>query len=129
MFFLTEGMDFPDVETASSDGILAWGGDLSRQRLLTAYRSGIFPWFDDDQMIIWWSPDPRMVLFPGKLKVSASMQKILDKNLFRITFNQNFREVIQSCSEIKRDGQLGTWITPGMMEAYTDLFHAVMPAR
>lgn len=121
MHFLSKELFFPPVSNANLDGILAIGGDLSPERLLLAYKSGIFPWFEDDEPIIWWSPNPRMVLFLDELVVSKSMRNILNRNLFRITFNQNFREVISNCQKIKRDGQKGTWITNDMIEAYCKL--------
>lgn len=121
MYYLTEALYFPPVETAVPEGILAIGGDLSPERLLLAYRSGIFPWFNDDEPILWWSPNPRMVLFLDELVVSKSMRNILNRNLFTVTFNQHFREVISHCQQIERDGQRGTWITNEMIEAYCKL--------
>ena len=94
MNFLTEKLWFPNPSEATDDGLLAIGGDLSVERLLLAYNSGIFPWFEDGQPILWWSPDPRMVLFPEKFKVSKSLRKTLKSEKFKITFNQNFSEVI-----------------------------------
>lgn len=121
MFFLTKVLFFPPVSNANPDGILAIGGDLSPERLLLAYQSGIFPWFEDDEPIIWWSPNPRMVLFLDDLVISKSMRNVLNRNIFKVTFNQNFREVISNCQKIKRDGQNGTWITQDMIEAYCKL--------
>lgn len=121
MHFLSKELFFPPVSETNSDGILAIGGDLSPERLLLAYKSGIFPWFEDDEPIIWWSPNPRMVLFLDELVVSKSMRNILNRNVFKVTFNQNFREVISNCQKIKRDGQNGTWITNDMIEAYCKL--------
>ena len=121
MHLLTEKLYFPPVETADEQGVLAIGGDLSPERLLLAYKSGIFPWFNDGQPIIWWSPDPRMVLFPKTFVVSKSIRSIINRNIFTITFNENFREVIQHCSAIERDGQNGTWISDEMIEAYCSL--------
>ena len=121
MYCITESLFFPPVSKANSDGILAIGGDLSPQRLQLAYKSGIFPWFEDGEPIIWWSPNPRMVLFLEDLIVSKSMRNILNRNVFKVTFNQNFREVISNCQKIKRDGQKGTWITNEMIEAYCKL--------
>ena len=121
MHRLTNELYFPAVETASPEGILAYGGDLSSERLLLAYRSGIFPWFEDDDTILWWSPNPRMVLFLDELKVSKSMRNILNKQAFKITFNENFRAVITNCQTAKRDGQRGTWITNNTIEAYCEL--------
>ena len=121
MFFLTDKIEFPPVGIASPEGIVAVGGDLSVERLLLAYRSGIFPWFENDSLPLWWSPDPRMVLFPHKLKVSKSMEQVLKGNFFTITFNQAFERVIANCSNIKREGQTGTWITEEMIKAYIKL--------
>ncbi len=121
MKFLTEDLWFPDVSTASEDGILAIGGDLSVARLLLAYRSGIFPWFDTDEPILWWSPDPRFVLFPEKLKVSKSMRQTLRNKDYTVTINKAFVEVIKACAEAKRGGQDGTWITDNMITAFTEL--------
>ncbi|MCY1481374.1 Leucyl/phenylalanyl-tRNA--protein transferase [compost metagenome] len=121
MYFLTKELFFPPVNETDEDGILAIGGDLSPERLLLAYKSGIFPWFDEDEPILWWSPEERMVLFPNEFSVSKSMRNILNRGVFKVTFNQNFKEVISNCSSIKRDGQRGTWITDGMIEAYSKL--------
>ena len=100
---------------------MAIGGDLSPERLQLAYKSGIFPWFEEGEPIMWWSPNPRMVLFLDELIVSKSMRNILNRNIFTVTFNQNFRDVISNCQNIERDGQNGTWITNDMIEAYCKL--------
>ncbi|TQO39321.1 leucyl/phenylalanyl-tRNA--protein transferase [Arenibacter algicola] len=121
MFLLNHRLLFPDVEKADDDGLLAVGGDLSPERLLLAYKNGIFPWFNEDSMILWWSPDPRMVLFPNKIKISKSMAQVIKSNKFRITRNTQFEEVVNACSAIKRKGQAGTWITPEMKSAYLKL--------
>jgi leucyl/phenylalanyl-tRNA--protein transferase len=121
MYPLTKELYFPPVGLASPEGLLAYGGDLSTERLLLAYKNGIFPWFEEDQPILWWSPDPRMVLFPEEFTVSKSMRNIMNRNVFRVTFNTNFREVISNCRQIKRNGQDGTWITDEMVEAYCRL--------
>lgn len=121
MYILSDKLFFPPVSESNSDGIVALGGDLSPERLMLAYRSGIFPWFNEGEPIIWWSPDPRMVLFLDELVVSKSMRNILNRNIFKVTFNQNFREVITNCRSIKRDRQNGTWITDDMIEAYCKL--------
>ena len=121
MYFLNRELFFPPVEDANDDGVLAVGGDLSPERLLLAYKSGIFPWFDEDEPILWWAPEYRMVVFPKEFSVSKSMRNILNRNVFKITFNQNFKEVILNCSSIKREGQRGTWITDQMIEAYCKL--------
>ena len=121
MYFLTKDLFFPPVQEASSEGILAYGGDLSPERLLLAYQNGIFPWFEGHQPILWWSPNPRMVLYLEELIVSKSMRNVLNRKTFEITFNKNFREVISNCQTIKRDGQYGTWISNDMIEAYCKL--------
>ncbi len=121
MHYLSETLYFPNVNQANRDGILAIGGDLSPERLQLAYKSGIFPWFETGDPILWWSPNPRMVLFLEELKISKSMRNILNKGEFSVTFNQNFRDVISYCQKVKRDGQNGTWITNDMIEAYCKL--------
>ena len=121
MYLLTKELFFPPVSQTHSSGIIAIGGDLSPERLQLAYHSGIFPWFEDGEPITWWSPNPRMVLFLDELIVSKSMRNILNRNIFTLTFNQNFRDVISNCQNIKRDGQNGTWITNDMIEAYCKL--------
>ncbi|MEP1488178.1 MAG: leucyl/phenylalanyl-tRNA--protein transferase [Algibacter sp.] len=121
MQYLTQDIWFPDVTEASPEGVLAIGGDLSVERLLLAYKSGIFPWFDSGEPIVWWSPDPRFVLFPEKLKVSKSMKQILRNCDYTVTVNKAFKKVITSCSKIKRSGQSDTWITNTMIEAYVKL--------
>ena len=121
MILLSDKLWFPPVETASSEGVLAFGGDLSPERLLLAYNSGIFPWFNKGEPVVWYSPGERMVLFPNELKISKSMKQILKKDSFKVTFNQNFKEVIRSCKTIYREGQGGTWITEEMEQAYTKL--------
>ena len=121
MYFLSRELYFPPVYRASPEGIVAIGGDLSPERLMLAYHSGIFPWFEDDEPILWWSPPERMVLFFDELKISKSMRNVLNRNVFTVTFNTAFREVIANCRDIKRDGQHGTWITPDMTEAYCRL--------
>jgi leucyl/phenylalanyl-tRNA---protein transferase len=116
---------FPPVEQAAADpnGLLAAGGDLSVARLVEAYGSGIFPWFNEDQPILWWSPDPRMVLFPAELKVSRSLAKTLRNSRFEVRADTAFRHVIQSC-RMPRRHQAGTWITAPMVEAYCELHRA-----
>lgn len=121
MHFLTQKIEFPDVSEATIDGLLAVGGDLSSERLVHAYSSGIFPWFDDREPLMWWSPDPRFVLFPKELKVSKSMKQVLKKKSFTVTENKAFRAVIENCAISKREGQSGTWITDAMKEAYIKL--------
>ncbi len=121
MYFLTKELYFPPVEETSPEGILAVGGDLSTERLMLAYKSGIFPWFEDDEPILWWSPEERMVLFFEDLKISKSMRNILNKNEFKVTFNKDFKAVITNCQQAKRVGQNGTWITNDMINAYCKL--------
>ncbi|MEC5142556.1 leucyl/phenylalanyl-tRNA--protein transferase [Chitinophaga sp. 212800010-3] len=123
VFRLNKKLIFPPVEFSEPDGLLAVGGDLSVERLLLAYSSGIFPWYDEPP-ILWWSPDPRFVLFPDELKVSASMKQVLRKKQFRISFNEDFAGVIARCGSIPRGGQTGTWITAEMQEAYIRLHKA-----
>ncbi len=122
LFFLGDRLEFPPVENANEDGLLAVGGDLSPERLLLAYRNGIFPWFNEDALILWWSPDPRMVLFPEKIKISKSMRKILRSDKFRLTQNTCFEKILEHCAKVPRKGQEGTWITPKMRLAYLDLY-------
>jgi leucyl/phenylalanyl-tRNA--protein transferase len=111
---------FPPVEQALDDGLIAIGGDLSEERLLLAYRKGIFPWYEGN-VPLWWCPDPRFVLLPENLKISKSMQVLLKRNAFRFTVNQAFSKVIHHCQQVKRDGQNGTWITNDVEEAYNHL--------
>jgi leucyl/phenylalanyl-tRNA--protein transferase len=114
---------FPAPELADEDGLLAIGGDLSVQRLLLAYRSGIFPWFSEGDPILWYAPHERFVLFPEKLKVSSSMLKVLRYGSFRITYDQAFTEVINACAISIRKDQEGTWITDTMKSAYIQLYN------
>ncbi|MEM9078401.1 MAG: leucyl/phenylalanyl-tRNA--protein transferase [Bacteroidota bacterium] len=123
LFFLGDRLEFPPVTSANEDGLLAVGGDLSPERLLLAYRNGIFPWFNEDALILWWSPDPRMVLFPNKLHISKSMRKVIKNEQFTLTKNSCFEAVIDHCAKVERKGQDGTWITPKMKGAYVDLFN------
>ncbi|SIP95253.1 leucyl/phenylalanyl-tRNA--protein transferase [Maribacter ulvicola] len=121
MYFLTDELLFPPVDNANVEGLLAVGGDLSPERLLLAYQSGIFPWFDTDSLILWWSPDPRMVLYPDQIKISKSMRKVIRNNQFRLTKNTCFKKVLEHCSSVPREGQDGTWITDEMKTAYMKL--------
>jgi len=121
MYILGKKILFPPVESADENGLLAIGGDLSPKRLILAYKSGIFPWFNEGEPIIWYSPPERMVLFPNDLKVSKSMEKVLKNGNFRISFNKHFTEVIHHCKSIIRPGQGGTWITREMQQAYIAL--------
>lgn len=117
LFALDKELVFPPVHLAEPDGLLAMGGDLSPQRLLLAYQSGIFPWYEGE-LILWWCPDPRFVLFPEELKVSKSIKALLNKKEFEFTINKAFAQVIHHCKEIKRPGQQGTWITDEVEKAY-----------
>lgn len=114
---------FPPVEYAMTepDGLLAVGGDLSPERILNAYRHGIFPWFSPGQPILWWSPNPRAVLFPEKLKVSRSLRRTINHHTYRVTFDTAFEQVIRACAETPRRGQDGTWISEEMQHAYIEL--------
>ncbi|MBT4231720.1 MAG: leucyl/phenylalanyl-tRNA--protein transferase [Flavobacteriaceae bacterium] len=113
---------FPSALSANNDGVVAIGGDLDPKRILKAYKQGIFPWFESDDYLVWWSPDPRMVLFPEKLRISKSTKKVLKDANFKVTFNQSFDEVVDCCAKVKRFGQNGTWITEGLKKAY-NLLH------
>ena len=119
--FLEANTPFPDPNTASAEGLLAIGGDLSVDRLMQAYNHGIFPWYSQNDPIMWWSPDPRMVLFPEELKVSKSFAKTLRSGVFRVSFNMEFERVINACAKIPRADQQDTWITQEMQDAYIDL--------
>ena len=121
MYRLTDALLFPSPMQASAEGIVAVGGDLQPERVMLAYRKGIFPWFESDDFLLWWSPDPRMVLFPDRLKISKSMRTVLRKKQFEVTFNKSFDQVVEACAKVKRFGQNGTWITPGLMEVYSTL--------
>ena len=116
-----EDIWFPDPYSAPGDYPLAIGGDLSPERLIFAYSLGIFPWYSEGEPILWWSPDPRMVLFPDELKISRSLKKVLKNKGFEVRFNTAFEEVIKNCATVKRKGQDGTWLTPEMIEAYIRL--------
>ncbi len=121
MYVLSKEIFFPTVEDASLEGIVAVGGDLSVARLNLAYKCGIFPWFNEDEPILWWSPPERMVVVPSIYKVSKSIRNLLNQNKFKVTFNQNFRDVILGCKQIDRPGQDGTWLSDDFVESYTKL--------
>jgi len=123
IFRLDKRLLFPDPVLAEPDGLLAVGGDLSTERLLQAYSNGIFPWYDDESPILWYSPRERFVLYPEELKVSKSMRQVLRSDRFSVTSNQCFEEVISACSSVPRNGQDGTWITGEMKAAYIGLHH------
>lgn len=120
LYILDERLWFPPLEDAMDDGLLAIGGDLSTERLLLAYHSGIFPWYDDGPPL-WWSPDPRFVLFPNELQVHKSMRPYVNQPKFRFTCNTAFRLVMQNCKQVSRKGQEGTWIQPETIDAYCRL--------
>jgi leucyl/phenylalanyl-tRNA---protein transferase len=121
IFRLVDEIIFPAPSYADPSGLLAVGGDLSSERILAAYRLGIFPWFSDDQPILWWSPDPRSVLDLDAFRLSRSLRKTLKKGAFKVTFDRAFEAVIESCSNVARKSQSGTWITAEMEDAYIHL--------
>lgn len=121
MYILNQNLYFPALDKTHPSGIIAIGGDLSPNRLLLAYRNGIFPWFEDNEPITWWSPERRMVCFLKDYKVSKSLRNLCNRNIFKVTYNQCFSQVIQCCSEIERPGQSGTWITEQMQQAYIEM--------
>jgi len=121
MIFLDENTPFPNVTLADEGGLLAVGGKLTTKRLLDAYNSGIFPWYSEGQPVLWWSPNPRMVLFLDQFNVSKSLRKTIRSNEFQVTFNTSFAKVIQECALAKRNDQEGTWITQEMIDAYIEL--------
>jgi leucyl/phenylalanyl-tRNA--protein transferase len=121
VFTLSKRHSFPPAHLAIKEGLLAVGGDLTVDRLLTAYRSGIFPWYAEGDPILWWSPDPRLVLYPEELRISKSLQRVIKRNMFHITFDQAFESVIRGCAETKRSYGEGTWITDEMEDAYCKL--------
>jgi len=123
MYLLTDDLVFPPVELTDEEGLLAIGGDLGTKRLLLAYRSGIFPWYNESEPICWWSPDPRFVLFSDELVISKSMQQMIKRKQFTFTVNTRFEEVIANCKSISRKGQDGTWISPAVQKAFTRLHH------
>jgi len=121
MIWLTDTIEFPGYDCTSEEGVIALGGDLSIERLRHAYKNGIFPWFSDNDPIVWYCPFERMVLFPAEIKISKSMQKIINKNEFTITENTAFEAVIYNCKNIDRNDGFGTWITNDMEKAYINL--------
>ena len=121
MIWLTDTIEFPGYDCTSEEGVIALGGDLSIERLRHAYKNGIFPWFSDNDPIVWYCPFERMVLFPAEIKISKSMQKIINKNEFTITENTAFEAVIYNCKNIDRNDGFGTWITNDMEQAYINL--------
>ncbi len=121
IFSLSRDVAFPPPELAEPDGLLAIGGDLSPRRLLLAYRMGIFPWYAPGTPILWWSPDPRLVLFPQELKISHSLRRVLKKGRFHVTFDAAFRAVIEACALVRMRKGEETWLVPEMIEAYDRL--------
>jgi leucyl/phenylalanyl-tRNA--protein transferase len=121
VYILNHTISFPPAHFADADGLLAIGGDLSTERLLHAYKHGIFPWYNEDEPIMWWHPNPRFVLYPNELKISKSMKPILRNGVFQFTFNQQFSAVIHHCKQINRPQQDGTWIQTDIIDAYTKL--------
>lgn len=121
MYWLSEELVFPDPKYAPEEGLLAAGGDLSPQRLLMAYQYGIFPWYNEGEPILWWSPDPRFVLYPKAVKISKSMRRVLRSGAFELRFDTAFEDVLENCASIKREGQDGTWLIPEMQVAYQKL--------
>jgi len=121
VYLLSDNLIFPSPQLAPQEGLLAVGGDLSQERLLLAYRMGIFPWYSKDEPIMWWSPDPRLVLYPSELKVSKSLKKTIKKRLFQVTVDQAFESVIKACAQSRTRMQEGTWIVNDMIAAYCHL--------
>jgi leucyl/phenylalanyl-tRNA--protein transferase len=121
--FSEENFAFPPLHLADEEGLLLVGGRVTPQRVLEAYKKGIFPWYNEDDVPLWWSPDPRFILFPTELHISRSMQKMLRKNIFTFHFNKAFEEVITACAGIPRRDQDSTWITTEMKNVYTELYH------
>ena len=124
IFSLPDEIIFPDPNLAEEDGLLAVGGDLSSERLIQAYANGIFPWYSEGEPILWWSPDPRMILFPDKFKVSKSLEQNIRNKKFSIYFDKDFESVIKNCASSTRKGDEGTWITDEMQKAYIKLHEA-----
>jgi len=119
---LIDYISFPSVEDADEDGLLAMGGNLSPDTLISAYKQGIFPWFNENQPILWWSPDPRLVLFPNDIKISRSLAKVIRKNVFTISYNKAFEQVIKGCADTRLNApESGTWISHSMYTAYCRL--------
>ncbi len=123
LFRLSKQLDFPPAWLARSDGLLCLGGDLSFKRLLLAYENGIFPWFSKDEPILWWSPDPRLVLFPENINISKSLSKKIKRNVFSIRVNTCFEQTILSCAKPRKREHEGTWLVNEMIDAYIELHH------
>jgi len=124
VFYLTDEHIFPPPHLAEKEGLLAVGGDLSQDRLLLAYRMGIFPWYSNEEPILWWSPDPRLVLYPEEIRISKTLKKVIKKDKFEITLDQAFESVIHACAQIRVENNEGTWIGRDMIKAYKKLHEA-----
>lgn len=124
VYKLPDALIFPSPEKAEPGGLLAVGGDLSVQRLLLAYSAGIFPWYSEDDPILWWSPDPRLILEPSDLKISKSLKRVIKKGIFTVTMDQAFERIIKKCATVKRKDERGTWIVDDMIAAYIRLHTA-----
>lgn len=124
IYLLTDEVGFPDPNLASDDGLLAMGGDLSPERLILAYASGIFPWYSEGEPILWWSPNPRMVVIPEKFKASKSLRQLIHRKTFELKIDTQFEQVIHECAKMERENQEDTWITPEMEAAYLKLHKA-----
>jgi len=122
VFLLSDTIEFPSPHLASKNGLLAVGGDLSQKRLLLAYRRGIFPWFSNNEPILWWSPDPRLVLYPHEIRISKTLNKIIKKNMFDVTMDLAFNQVISQCAQVRLEKNEGTWINNDMIHAYCKLY-------
>lgn len=121
VYLLSNDLVFPSPRLAPEEGLLAVGGDLSQERLLLAYRMGIFPWYSGSEPILWWSPDPRLVLYPAELRISKSLQKTINKSVFRVTMDRAFEAVINACAQSRTSADEGTWIVEEMIDAYCNL--------
>ena len=121
VFLLSDDIAFPSPHLAPKEGLLAVGGDLTQKRLLMAYRMGIFPWFSNNQPIMWWSPDPRLVLFPDEIRVSRTLKKIIKKKVFHVTMDSAFDQVINQCAQVRLQNNQATWIVEEMIDAYCKL--------
>ena len=122
IYQLTDEIMFPNPEFAEEDGLLAVGGDLRWERLLLAYCNGIFPWYNDEDPILWWCPKPRFIIKPNEVRISKSMKRVFNRGEFKVTFNNDFEGVISNCKALREKGE-GTWITDDMKEAYINLFN------
>ena len=121
VYQLSDDLIFPSPYLASKEGLLAIGGDLSPKRLLLAYSNGIFPWYSEGEPILWWSPDPRLVLYPAELNVSRSLKKVLKQDIFKVTLDRAFQDVIAECARVRQENHEGTWIVDDMVQAYCRL--------